>query len=49
MLLVSICAGVQLMRNVLGSTALSSEDVDLLVPYLQAAFDAIADPPPATG
>jgi AcrR family transcriptional regulator len=46
-LLVSICAGVQLMRNVLGSTALNGEAVDRLVPYLQAAFDAIADPPTA--
>jgi hypothetical protein len=34
---------------VLGSTALNGEAVDLLVPYLQAAFDAIADPPPPTG
>jgi AcrR family transcriptional regulator len=44
-LLVSFCAGVLLMRTVLGSAALTAVDVERLVPYLQAALDAAADTP----
>jgi AcrR family transcriptional regulator len=44
-LLVAICAGVQLMRKVMGSTALREDQVDVLVPYLQAALDAVAQDP----
>jgi AcrR family transcriptional regulator len=47
-LLVAICAGVQLMRNVLGSTALRREAVEELVPYLQAALDAVVEDPQET-
>jgi AcrR family transcriptional regulator len=46
-LLVSICAGVQLQRNVLKSTALQNVDVERLAPYLEAALDAIAVVPAA--
>jgi AcrR family transcriptional regulator len=42
-LLISICAGVQLMRNVLKNSALQSPDVDRLADYLAAALDSIAD------
>jgi AcrR family transcriptional regulator len=46
-LLIAICSGVQLMRDVLGNTALSNGDVAALVPYLEAALDAISAPPSA--
>jgi AcrR family transcriptional regulator len=41
-LLISICAGVQLMRNVLKSSALQNANVDRLADYLEAALDGIA-------
>jgi AcrR family transcriptional regulator len=40
-LLISICAGVQLMRNVLNDSALQNVDIDTLADYLEAALDAI--------
>ncbi len=44
-LLIAVCSGVQLMRDVLGNAALTG-DVDALVPYLEAALDAISATPP---
>lgn len=41
-LLVSICAGVQLMRNVLRDSALQDIDVERLANYLEAALDSVA-------
>jgi AcrR family transcriptional regulator len=41
LLLIAVCSGVQLMRDVLGHSALSGPDADELVPYLEAALDAI--------
>jgi len=46
-LLISVCAGVQLMRNVLGNRALLAEPTETLVSRLAAALDAIACPPSA--
>jgi AcrR family transcriptional regulator len=43
-LLISICAGVQLMRNMLKSSALQKANVDRLADYLEAALDSIAEP-----
>jgi AcrR family transcriptional regulator len=43
-LLISICAGVQLLRNVLHDSALTEAAADDLVPYLEAALRAIAAP-----
>jgi AcrR family transcriptional regulator len=47
-LLISICAGVLLNRNVLGVPALRDAHVERLVPYLEAALEVIArgDLPP---
>jgi AcrR family transcriptional regulator len=42
-LLISICAGIQLMRNVIKSSALQNVDVDQLADYLEAALDSIAE------
>jgi DNA-binding GntR family transcriptional regulator len=41
-LLISICAGVQLMRNVLRNSVLRGADPEQLAPQLEAALDAIA-------
>jgi AcrR family transcriptional regulator len=41
-LLVAICAGVLLMRDVLHSSALSGPDAARLAPHLKAALDAVA-------
>jgi AcrR family transcriptional regulator len=41
-LLISICAGVQLMRNVLRNSALRDGDTARVVPHLEAALDVIA-------
>jgi len=41
-LLIAICAGVQLMRHVLRSSALRDEDAARLVPQLEAALDLVA-------
>jgi AcrR family transcriptional regulator len=41
-LLISICAGIQLMRNVLRSTVLQHVDVDRIADYLEPALDSIA-------
>jgi len=46
-LLISICAGVQLMRNVLGNRSLLAETTEVLVTRLTAALDAIAVAPSA--
>jgi AcrR family transcriptional regulator len=42
-LLVAICAGVQLMRNVLKSSVLDRGDDNRLTDYLEAALDSISD------
>lgn len=44
-LLVAICTGVQFMRNVLGNTAFTDTDPDVLARYLRAALDAVATDP----
>lgn len=45
-LLMSICVGVHLQRNILQSTPLMNPDaVDRLAPYLKAALDAVAATP----
>ncbi|WP_371786044.1 TetR/AcrR family transcriptional regulator [Streptosporangium subroseum] len=44
-LLIAICSGVQLMRDILGNRALTTGDLDKLVPYLEAALDAISATP----
>ncbi|MDA0165339.1 TetR/AcrR family transcriptional regulator [Solirubrobacter ginsenosidimutans] len=41
LLLIAVCSGVQLMRDVLGHSGLSDDDAGELVPYLEAALDAI--------
>ncbi len=42
---ISICAGVQLQRNVLGSSPLQSAQVsERMAGYLKAALDAVAAP-----
>jgi AcrR family transcriptional regulator len=41
-LLIAICSGVQLMRNVLHNSALSDSMVERLAPHLEAALDVIA-------
>ena len=41
-LLIAVCSGVQLMRDVLGHSALSDDDAGELAPYLEAALDAIS-------
>ena len=41
-LLISVCAGVQLLRNVLRDSELRAADVDRLAPHLEAALDVIA-------
>ncbi|MEV4627277.1 TetR family transcriptional regulator [Micromonospora sp. NPDC049523] len=46
-LLIAICSGVQLMRDVLGNTAFTTADVGSLVPYLEAALDAVSATPEA--
>ncbi|MGB8403986.1 MAG: TetR family transcriptional regulator [Mycobacterium sp.] len=47
-LLIAICAGVQLVRDVLGATALTDESTrDALSPYLEAALSAVAVGPAA--
>lgn len=40
-LLVSICAGVQLMRNIVKNSALREADLERLADYLEAALDSI--------
>ena len=42
-LLIAICAGMMLNRTVLGSTVLTGEEAERLIPYLRAALDAVAD------
>jgi AcrR family transcriptional regulator len=42
-LLISICAGVQLMKNVIAVSALQDIDVDRLADYLEAALNSIAN------
>jgi len=44
-LLIAVCSGVQLMRTVIGSTVLTGDNADDLVPYLQAALDVISATP----
>lgn len=46
-LLIAICSGVQLMRDVLGNTTLTGGDLSRLAPYLEAALDAVSMPPPS--
>lgn len=46
-LLVAICSGVLLSKTLLGSTAMNRPDVEQLIPYLRAAFDAVAAAPDA--
>ena len=46
-LLVAICSGVLLSKTLLGSTAMNRPDVEQLIPYLRAAFDAVAAAPEA--
>jgi AcrR family transcriptional regulator len=41
-LLIAINMGILLMRDILGTTALTDEEAEELVPYLEAAFAAIA-------
>jgi AcrR family transcriptional regulator len=50
-LLIAICSGVQLMRDIIGNKALTTGDLDRLVPYLEAALDAISETsqPPESG
>jgi AcrR family transcriptional regulator len=43
-LLVSICSGVLLSKTLLGSTVLNRPEVERLMPYLRAAFNAVAAP-----
>lgn len=44
-LLIAVCSGVQLMRDVMGSTALGADDLTRLAPYLEAALDALSATP----
>jgi AcrR family transcriptional regulator len=46
-LLIAICSGVQLMRDVIGVGALTAEGVADLVPYLEAALDAVSGVAPS--
>jgi hypothetical protein len=41
-LLIAICSGVQLMRNVLRNSGLPDSAVSRLAPHLEAALDVIA-------
>jgi hypothetical protein len=46
--------GILLMRDILGTTALTNEEAEELVPYLEAAFETVAgsrdeDAEPDTG
>jgi AcrR family transcriptional regulator len=41
-LLIAICAGVLLTRNVLGNASLLNADVDRLAPHLEAALEVVA-------
>ena len=43
-LLIAICSGVQVTRDVIGNSALAGDGVDQLVPYLEAALDAVSGP-----
>jgi hypothetical protein len=44
-LLIAICAGVILDRLLLGHSELNSPATERLIPYLQAALDAVAKAP----
>ena len=44
-LLIAICAGVILVRMLLGHTELNRPDTEKLIPYLRAALDAVAKTP----
>jgi AcrR family transcriptional regulator len=46
-LLIAITLGILLMREVLGNAALTSDDAAELIPNLEAAFQAAANPSPA--
>lgn len=41
-LLIALSLGVLLMRDILGAKALTDDDAETLVPYLDAAFEAVA-------
>jgi hypothetical protein len=41
-LLIAVCAGVRLMRNVLHNSALPAADAARLAPHLEAALDVLA-------
>ncbi|GAB2830387.1 TetR family transcriptional regulator [Actinoallomurus bryophytorum] len=43
-LLIAINMGILLMRDILGTAALTDEEAEELVPYLEAAYEAIAGP-----
>jgi hypothetical protein len=43
-LLLAICGGVQLVRNVLHDPALTDGDIDRLIPHLEKALDAASEP-----
>jgi AcrR family transcriptional regulator len=43
-LLIAICSGVQVTRDVIGNSALAGDGVEALVPYLEAALDAVSGP-----
>jgi AcrR family transcriptional regulator len=43
-LLIAINMGILLMRDILGTTALTNEEAEELVPYLEAAFETVAGP-----
>lgn len=44
-LLIAINLGILLMRDILGTTALTNEETKQLIPYLEAAFEAVARSP----
>lgn len=46
-LLIAICSGVQLMRDVIGIETLVKGDLEGLVPYLEAALDAVSGVSPS--
>jgi len=46
-LLIAINMGILLMRDILGTAALTDEEAEELVPYLEAAYEAIARSPEA--
>lgn len=52
-LLLAMCTGVRMFRNVLGDTAFENVDIDRLTAYLERALDAVADgdgaPRPSSG